>query len=326
VKPDNSQEIHGFDRRAIPAGAIESHWTGDDGSRIRRFDWRVLAGVSRGSVLFMPGRSDFYEKYLESFDHWHHRGWNITSADWRGQAGSGRLGRDSTTGHIDDFATWVDDFARLWDDWRVSAKPPHVLVAHSMGGHIVLRALAEKRADPAATVVMAPLLGLLPGLGFVPVACLHRLVRFIASLGDPRRPAWWGSEHPARVPMGRMRRLTHDPDRHADEIWWWSARPELAMGPPSWGWIEAALRSCLLLRSPGFLERIDSPVLMLATSADRLVEFGAIEQAAARITGARLEDFGKEARHELLREEDPVRERVLQLIDAFLDSHAKTGV
>ena len=273
----------------------------------------------------MPGRSDFYEKYLESFDHWHRGGWNVTSADWRGQAGSGRLGRGRAVGHIDDFATWVDDFARLWDGWRASARPPHVLVAHSMGGHIVLRALAERRVDPAATVVAAPLLGLLPGLGRVPASWLHRLARLIASLGDPRRPAWRGSEQPGWVPPGRFRRLTHDPDRYADEIWWWAARPELAMGPPSWGWIEAALRSCLLLRTPGILERIDRPVLMLATSADRLVEFGAIEQAAARIPGARLEVFGKEARHELLREEDGVRDRVLQLIDRFLDSHAKAG-
>ena len=40
----------------------------------------------------MPGRGDAYEKYLETFEHWRLRGWSVTAADWRGQAGSGRLG------------------------------------------------------------------------------------------------------------------------------------------------------------------------------------------------------------------------------------------
>lgn len=97
------------------------------------------------------------------------------------------------------------------------------------------------------------------------------------------------------------------------------------MGGPSWGWIVAALRSILLLRSPGFLESITSPVLFVATSADQLVEFSAIKQAAARISSSRLEVLGREARHELLREEDSVRDRILELIDRFLDSCCKAG-
>ena len=55
-----------LDRRAIPAGAAESDVAapGTD-SAIRRIDWPAAGPSSRGSILFMPGRGDAYEKYLE---------------------------------------------------------------------------------------------------------------------------------------------------------------------------------------------------------------------------------------------------------------------
>ncbi len=270
----------------------------------------------------MPGRSDFYEKYIEALHHWHRRGWNVTSADWRGQAGSGRLGADPLTGHVDDFGIWAEDLEKLWAEWRASTPGPHVMVAHSMGGHIVLRALAEGRIDPDASVLVAPMLGLMPNFGVVPISWLHGAMRFMASRGDPRRPAWKGTERPGWAPIDRMSRLTHDKPRYDDETWWRTERPELVMGAPSWGWIEAAYRSVRLLCTKGFLEGISGPVLMIATRADRLVDFDAIAKAAARIENCRLEAFGREARHELLREEDSVRDKILRLIDDFLDSAA----
>ncbi len=40
--------------------------------------------------------------------------------------------------------------------------------------------------------------------------------------------------------------------------------------------------------------------------------------AAGRIPGAELLSFGREARHEVLREVDPIRDRILATIDDFL--------
>ena len=305
-------------RRAIAADAREGHWAAQDGHAIRRIDWTPAAGASpRGSLLFMPGRGDAYEKYLETLGHWHDAGWRVTAADWRGQAGSGRLGTDAVTGHVDDFALWIDDLARFWGEWRAATPGPHVLVGHSMGGHLVLRALAERRVDPAALVLTAPMLGLHPR--WVPPGLLLGVARLMRALGDPRRPAWKWSEKPGEPPASRIELLTHDAARYADEIWWRQARPELMMGPGSWGWIAAALASIRLLNRPGVLEAVTTPVLMLATDADRLVEFTAIERAVARLPHGELLRFGAEARHEILREADPVRDAALAAIDAFLD-------
>lgn len=272
----------------------------------------------RGSILFLPGRGDFYEKYLETLDGWHRAGWQVTAADWRGQAGSGRLGRDAVTGHIGDFSIWVDDLAALWGAWKASRPGPHVLAAHSMGGHIALRALVEGRVDPDAMVLSAPMLGFVGQV--LPVPLMHGVARAMAALGDPRRPAWKWSEKPGEVPARREMLLTHDPDRYRDEQWWREARPELVMGPGSWGWVERAYASMRGLFAPGGLETVTAPVLLLGTSNDRLVAWRPIVEAAERLPHGELVAFGKEAHHELLREADPVRDRAMAAIAAFLDS------
>ena len=54
------------------------------------------------------------------------------------------------------------------------ASAPHVLAAHSMGGHIVMRALIERAVDPDAVVLSAPMLGMAgPPL---PLPALHWLL------------------------------------------------------------------------------------------------------------------------------------------------------
>jgi lysophospholipase len=312
-----------FDRRAIPSAAAETRWALPDGHVLRRIDWpasKSPGAEPRGSLLFMPGRGDAYEKYLETMAHWAGRGWHVTAADWRGQAGSGRLGADQVTGHIADFALWVADLSALWRAWRAQTPGPHVLIGHSMGGHLVLRALAEGRVDPDTVVLSAPMLDFagppLPGW------LLHGAARLMAAIGDRRRPAWKWSEKPGQLPAGRGDLLTHDAERYADELWWRQNRPELVMGPGSWGWTERAYASMRGLMRPGVLERVDTPVLLIGAERDRLVSFRAIERAAQRLPRGELLRFGEEAYHEVLRESDPVRDRVLAGIDAFLDRTA----
>jgi len=303
-------------RRTIPEGAVESTWRTRDGQEVRRIDWPVVPGA-RGSLLFMPGRGDYYEKWLESLEYWAAEGWAVSASDWRGQALSGRMGFDATTGHTNDFAGWVEDLATLWAQWVVDRPGPHVLVAHSMGGHIALRAVAEKSVQPDALVITAPMLGIHPV--YIPARILHPVARLMAAMGDRRRPAWKLSEKPELIPRSRQLLLTHDDSRYDDEAWWRRARPGLGMGSASWGWIESALASIRSLEAPGLLERVEVPVLIVATRHDGLVSWPATRRAAARLPKGELVVFGKECRHEILREVDEVRDRALGAIDAFLD-------
>lgn len=308
-----------IDRRAIPPHASETIWRASDGHELRRIDWPGAAGTGtrpRGSILFLPGRGDNYEKYLESLEQWHRAGWRVTAADWRGQAGSGRLGKDKVTGHIEDFGDWVSDLGHLWQSWKADTPGPHVLAGHSMGGHLVLRALMERAVDPDALFLSAPMLGF---VGRIPAAIGHAAARLMLRFGDPARPAWKWSEKPGEVPAARKSLLTHDEDRYEDELWWRDHRPELVMGPGSWGWVERAYASMRGLFAPGKLEAIKTPILLIGTSNDKLVSMEAIEEAAIRLPNGELVSFGEEASHEILREVDPVRDRAMDAITEFLD-------
>ncbi len=317
-------DVAPIDRRAIPADARESVHTLADGHSLRRIDWpgaQDSAGAgangARGSILFFPGRGDNYEKYLESLEEWHRAGWRVTAADWRGQAGSGRLGKDEVTGHIEDYTIWIDDLAHFWADWTARTPGPHILMGHSMGGHLVLRALVERRVAPVAAVLSAPMLGFqAPPL---PLPVLHAVARVMNGVGEPTRPAWKWSEKPGEMPAARVHLLTHDRDRYDDEQFWRDARPELVMGPASWRWVERGYASLRILEADGALEGLDTPVLILSTSIDKLVSHPANVRAAERLPKGELVEFGEEAHHEILREVDEVRDRAMQAVAEFLD-------
>ncbi|WP_353203955.1 alpha/beta hydrolase [Sphingomonas sp.] len=305
-------------RRAIPAAARITRWTARDGWTLRRFDWPV-EGRARGRLLFHGGRGDIFEKYLEAFAHWHAQGWSITSFDWRGQGGSGRLSPDPHVGHIDDFQLYVDDFRDFWAGWVAEGAGPHVVLGHSMGGHLLLRAMVEGAATPDAAVLVAPMLGLHSPLGWT---LGERLASVLGGVGNSARPAWRGNERPASTET-RQALLTHDQDRYADEVFWQSSKPELLLGPPSWRWVIEAFGSTRRLRNDPRLKTLSVPILLLVADDDKLVSPKAAYKTAAKVLDARIVRFGKEAAHELLREVDAVRNRVIGEIDIFLSARAQ---
>ena len=103
------------------------------------------------------------------------------------------------------------------------------------------------------------------------------------------------------------------------------ARPELVMGPGSWGWVERAYASMRGLFAGRSLEDVRQPVLILATDNDKLVGYGATARAAARLPQVQLINYGKASHHEVLREADAVRIPALAAADAFLDRIAGGG-
>ncbi|OYY72476.1 alpha/beta fold hydrolase [Sphingomonas sp. 28-63-12] len=305
-------------RRAIPAAARITRWTASDGWSFRRFDWPA-DGTPRGSILFEGGRGDIFEKYLELFAHWHSQGWAVTWLDWRGQAGSGRLTANAQVGDIDSFSTYIADFKEFYDVWSAQAAGRKILMGHSMGGHLVLRAAVEGVVRADALVLVAPMLGLRNAFG---AALGERIARLIGGIGNASRQAWKGNEKPGGLDT-RQALLTHDPDRYADEIWWQEAKPDIVTGPPSWRWVIEAFASTRQLRADSRLKLMRIPTLMLVPMADQLVDARAAVAVGAKLPDCRVLRFGKEAAHEVLREVDSVRNRAIGEIDIFLASRAQ---
>lgn len=302
-------------RRVMPRDAAVSLWRAPDGWALRRFDW---PGRGRGSILFQGGRADVFEKYLESFANWHAAGWSVTSLDWRGQGGSGRLSADARVGHVDDFQSWIGDLRAFWPEWCANHSGPHVVMGHSMGGHLLLQAMLQGALCPDAAVLIAPMTGLRGPIG---ARWAEPLVRFMRNRGDPARPAWKAGERPGPK-HERQAILTSDRSRYEDEQWWYSQDPDIKLGPPSWSWLTEAYASTRSQRGDPRLATLDVPILMLVAEADELVDADASLEIAGRLPDIELLRFGRESAHEILREADPVRNRALFAIRTFLDSRA----
>lgn len=305
-------------RRSIPAGATVRSWTAPDGWELRAFAWPA-SGTPRGSILFQGGRGDIFEKYLETFDHWHAQGWTVTSFDWRGQGGSGRLTERKNCGHIESFDQYAEDFRAFYADWQAATPGPHVVMGHSMGGHIVLRGLVAGDAKPDAAVLIAPMLGV-HAIGGAWLG--ERLAKLMGGVGDMSRPAWKTNEKPYTTAT-RKHLLTFDADRYDDEIFWHQSRPDLVTGSPSWKWVVEAMKSMRELRGSPRLKSMHVPVLMLIADADGLVDPKAAAFVAGKLPDARTVRFGKESAHEILREADKVRNRAIGEIDLFLAARAQ---
>jgi lysophospholipase len=265
-------------------------------------------------LLFAGGRGDFIEKYLEVQHHWYVRGWNVTAFDWRSQGGSrGNI----VGGHLDSFEPLVADLAALIEAWRAEFAGPYAAIGHSMGGHLLLRTLAERKPKLQAAVLVAPMLMI--NTGPIPSIAGWSVAAAASAFGLGAQPAWHQAARPAPADSFRQACLTGSRERYEDELWWWREQPGLDLGAPSWGWLKAAYASCAAL-TPEKLATVVIPVLLLGAERDRLVSAAAIRAAASRPPKAELTMF-EDAAHELLRESDEHRLLAFERIDSFLDRH-----
>lgn len=118
----------------------------------------VPAGTPRGVVLVTHGYAEHCGRYREVAHVIVEAGWAALTYDLRGHGKS-----PGTRGYIDRFETYLEDLRAAHAAARalVPAAAPTVLLGHSMGSLITLRALAgERPPDAVAAIVSSPFLAL----------------------------------------------------------------------------------------------------------------------------------------------------------------------
>ena len=181
-----------------------------------------------------------------------------------------------------------------------------------MGACLVALALATGERRFVAAVLTSPMFGLLTGAAPVPLA------KFLARLAS-RLGAGGGVAPGLRYDPLDLRFegniLTHDRRRFERSQAQLAACPELALGPPTWGWLNFAFEAM------GGLERrlaaIDTPLLVVAAGDERLVDPAATRRFVPRLPRGRLVEIAG-AFHEVLQETDEVRDAVWREFDAFV--------
>ncbi|WP_158596231.1 alpha/beta fold hydrolase [Oleomonas cavernae] len=285
-------------RLTAPPGGAFHYLKAGDGTRLRTAAW-AAPGEARGTVALLTGRNEFIEKYFETIADLQDRGFNVHMMDWRGQGLSGRPLANRMKGHVRDFTDYMDDLELFVG---AIAAPNLIVVAHSMGGHIVLRALAERpalRRKVSGAVVSAAMLGI--NTGRFSATTARRLARSLSRAGLR------GAQAPSPKESGTgFNVLTSDPDRAGDQAWFIAQEPRLALGSPTFGWLDAAFRSVAAIDLPGALEAIDVPVMLAVAGADQVVSPAAQRHAATRLRRATLVEI-EGSRHEILKERDEFR-------------------
>jgi lysophospholipase len=109
--------------------------------------------------------------------------------------------------------------------------------------------------------------------------------------------------------------LTHDARRYARNNEQIAEHPDLALGPPTWGWLAFAFAATGELQRGDGPPKAATPVTVVAAGDDKLVDNAQLKAVTARFPHGRyLEIAG--AYHEILQETDPVRAQFWAAFDA----------
>ncbi|HEY6579152.1 MAG TPA: alpha/beta hydrolase [Rhizomicrobium sp.] len=288
-----------------------------DGKRLRTATWDPSPAVPRrGVCAIFNGQTEFLEKYDEVASELVSRGFAVASLDWRGQGGSERTLADPLKAHVSDFAEYDADLSAFMDEvvQPIADRPPLAL-AHSMGAHILVRALHARPETFAAAVLTAPMLRT-DTRGFP-----RWLVRTICSTHNVVGLAdeWvWGMR--ARDPLHmtfEANLVTSDRARFARAHSLLSEKQEIRLAGPTWRWLEAAYRSMAQAMAPGFAETITTPCLVFGAGRDRIVDTEAVRQFVRRLPRGGYVEIA-DAEHEILMEKDSIRAQFWAAFDAFV--------
>ncbi|WP_295806311.1 alpha/beta hydrolase [uncultured Nitratireductor sp.] len=296
----------------IKAGRLQT----DDGVSIRYARVPGRGKEKHGTVVLLPGRNEYIEKYFETADDLARRGYGSAILDWRGQGGSERLLANANRGYVESFNDYIRDLDALFEQVVLpDCRGPYYILAHSTGVLIALLASHTLSNRVRRMVLCAPLLGLAAS----PATTLWvgRLAQFLYAigLGKMYMP---GRRNRLKTPDFSPAALSSDPERFARNRATVSAWPGLAINGPTVAWTRAMFRAIEHVTDPAYMARLHIPSLILAAGGDRVVSNAAIEHYARHLrSGSLLTIDG--ARHEILQEADRYREPALAALLAFLD-------
>ncbi|MDN3720825.1 alpha/beta hydrolase [Roseibium salinum] len=334
----------------VPEGARAGFVETPDGVRIRYAHWPASGRERRGTVTLVQGRAEFIEKYFEVIEDLRRRGFAVVTFDWRGQGGSQRLTRNPKRGHISNFRKYRLDLRTVLKEISLANYPgPHFCPGplDRRSGAPIRQPKAQDDAGPGGDHLAAarPAFGRMGAEPCrfrpqVPAESHFRPAR--AAAAESRRAqdlsasrktsafpppasfrcsAWAGFFIPGGnaeifIPF-ETNRQTSDRIRFDRFNKVLKQAPELGVGAPTIGWLNAAARTMLALRRRDAGPNMKLPCLVLAAGNDRIVSTPETEDFVSRTKAAAYVEIPGAA-HELMMERDIFRDQFWAAFDAFV--------
>jgi lysophospholipase len=244
----------------------------------------------------------------------------VATLDWHNQGASPRPLPDPLKVHVTDFSEYDEVLATLLEKFvaPISQKPPLVL-AHSMGGHILLRTLHEKPSVFCAAIITSPMQAIdMRGLPSWVVSGIALIMNFGGRAND------WvlgvNSRDPLTDPF-EGNPVTSDKARWDASHDFLRVHPAMRVVGPTWSWLLAAWRSMAAMMNPNYARAITTPTLIFGAGIDRICLTPAARAFAANLPHGKYVELA-EARHEILMENDSIRTAFWKEFDAFVAQSA----
>ena len=296
----------------VPDGGIGEWFRGAGGLRLRVGYWPA-SGASRGTVFISPGRSEPIEKYYELTRDLNARGFDVVAHDWRGQGLSARLLPDRLKCHARGADEFLDDFQRLLDAFEERAPKPWIVIGHSMGAALNMATLTRGEPRIAAALLVNPMLRIKTGKHSLWSVNFQVNWQVNHGRGTDYVPELF--EDPFENTF-EDDALTHDRARYERWREQLFACPHLAVGSPTWGWLQFALRlgEDLVRDKHKRLKKVKTPITFICSGDDHVIAHQTTRAFARKIAGARYSEVPG-AEHELLIEADDYRQQALKAFD-----------
>src|SRR5258705_9853805 len=248
----------------VPEDVVSGMIKTPDGAELRFARWAQPAG-RKGTVCVFTGRAEQIEKYFETVRDLRDRGFAVAMIDWRGQGHSSRRLRDPRKGYVRDFSDFEIDVETFVQQVVLpDCPPPYFVLAHSMGGAVMLRVAHAGKRWFDRMVLSAPMIDLPGRRTSFPARALLRILR-LAGQGGRYVPggsdALTGSESFINNPF------TSDPVRYARNAAILEEDPTLGTGSPTVASAHTTLRAMDTVSGTRYPCEIHQSLLMLVCTS-----------------------------------------------------------
>ena len=283
----------------------------------KKLFWISLASPSHTkAIVVVNGRMESTWKYQELFYDLFRQGFDIYSFDHRGQGLSDRvLDSHPLRGYVHHFNDYVQDMQILTEHFSLEQYQEKYILGHSMGGTIATRYLQTNPEHPFdAMALSAPMFGInMPGY-------LKPIGRPVSRLLKELKPAeaYAPGQKDYYAKPFENNPLTQSLIRYTWFRQLYKEMSELQLGGPTIHWVWQSLMAigtCMQTT-----RAITIPTLILQAEKDEIVDNKAQHRFQRRLAKTNSHAMLKvmhQSRHEVLFEQDPIRNQALDTVFQF---------
>ncbi len=298
-----------------PAGINSNYVKMDDGIKIRVCYWLNKEKNNSGTIILQQGHNEFIEKYFETIDEFLKKGFAVISFDWRGQGMSERMIKEIEKSYIKNFERHDKDFDEILKLIETKKFPmPYIGIGHSMGGCLMLSAFHRHPKKLRMGILSAPMLGF-KNEGFLKAAsAFMNLAKKDTDYLVGSKPNM-GVETPFKE-----NDLTRDPKRYERTLKLVRKHPSIRLWGITNSFAKAVNQRFKIIRKKGWVEEIETKVLVINSLEDRVVDPVKTLKTIKRLKNYEIIDF-KDCEHEIFMERDSHRNRMWNKIEKFLSNN-----